>query len=271
MFDGKVMPYFAKYAEYRLESKFLRIFGIGESMLEDMLSDIVKSQTNPTLATYAKEGEVTIRVTARYANRAGSAGTDAGSAGTDAGAADILTPVVDIIRERVGDRLYSVDDEDLHEAALKALSDKNLTLSLAESCTGGLIASRITDIPGSSKTFLSSAVTYSNEAKSAILGVRAGTLLEHGAVSAETAGEMAEGARRVFGSDVALSVTGIAGPDGGSDSRPVGLVYLAISDKNGVFVKEIRVQGPRARVRNIACLNAFDMIRRSALDLPRID
>jgi nicotinamide-nucleotide amidase len=271
MFDEKVMPYLGKYAEYRLESRFLRIFGIGESMLEDMLKDIVEAQSNPTIATYAKEGEVAIRVTARCANRPQLSRDDGPPDSDEPISVDILSPVVNLIRERVGDRMYSEDDEDLEVAALKALSAKNLTLSLAESCTGGLIASRITDIPGSSKTFLSSAVTYSNEAKSSILGVRAQTLQAYGAVSSQTACEMACGARRAFGSDVALSVTGIAGPGGGGENKPVGLVYLAISDKDGTRAKEIRVTGPRARVRNIACLNAFDMIRRSALGLPWAD
>ena len=184
---------------------------------------------------------------------------------------DIISPIVDIIRERVGDRLYSIDDEELADAALSALARRCLTLSLAESCTGGLIASRITDIPGASEVFLSSAVTYSNESKMAILGVRGETLSAYGAVSVQTAREMAEGARRVFGSDIAVSVTGIAGPGGGSDDKPVGLVYLALADINGVIAKEIRVTGPRSRVRNIACLNAFDMIRRAALDLPQVE
>jgi len=258
MFDAQVMPHLGGNAEYRLESRFLRIFGIGESRLEDMLSDIIESQTNPTLATYAKEGEVTLRVTARYSINTNNGG-------------DILAPVVEIIRRRVGDCLYSTDNEDLEEAALQALLAKGLTLSLAESCPGGLIASLLTDIPGASGAFLSSAVTYSNEAKMKILGVRGDTLNTYGAVSMQTALEMAEGARRASGSDIALSVTGIAGPDGGSAEKPVGLVFLAIADAGGARYKRLNIQGPRARVRNIACLHAFDMIRRSALGLAGVD
>ncbi|MCL2059624.1 MAG: nicotinamide-nucleotide amidohydrolase family protein [Oscillospiraceae bacterium] len=159
----------------------------------------------------------------------------------------------------------------MEAAALAALKRRGLTLSLAESCTGGLMASRITDVPGSSEAFVSSAVTYSNESKMALLGVRAETLCSFGAVSAETAREMAEGARRVFGSDIAVSATGIAGPGGGSPEKPAGLVYLALSCAGGTYTKELRLNGPRARVRNIACLNAFDMIRRAALGLPQVD
>ena len=260
MFDNQIMPYLAKFGGHRLESRYLRIFGIGESRLEEMLKDLIETQSNPTIATYAKEGEVAIRLTARH-----TAGLEPDD---DRERTDIITPIADIIRERVGDCLYSADDEELEEAAVKALSQKNLTLALAESCTGGLIASRITAIPGVSSVFLASAVTYGNEAKMSALGVRSETLSAYGAVSSETAREMAEGARRVFGSDIAVSVTGIAGPDGGNDVKPVGLVYLALAGIHGVNVRELRVSGPRARVRNIACLNAFDMIRRAALGLP---
>ena len=285
MFDEKVMPYLGKHADYRLESKFLRIFGIGESRLEEMLKELIEAQRNPTIATYAKEGEVTIRLTARYGvsddpNRYGDPGDpnrysvpgDPNRYG-DQGAVreDLLAPLVGAIRDRVGDCLFSVDDEDLETAALRALTERGLTLSLAESCTGGLIAARITAIPGASKAFLSSAVTYGNAAKMKILGVKEETLRAYGAVSAQTALEMAEGARRVFGSDIAVSVTGVAGPDGGGELKPVGLVYLALSGKDGARSKEIHVAGPRARVRNITCLNAFDMIRRAALGLAWVD
>ena len=293
MFDAQVMPYLGKNAEYRLESRYLRVFGVGESRLEELIADLVEAQSNPTIATYAKEGEVAIRLTARYAI-AGGAEADCGktvppahdngrddpaptdddiaflrSLETGVGAApDVITPVANIIKERLGDALFGEDDEEPEYAALKALTESGLTLSLAESCTGGLIAARLTEIPGASEVFISSAVTYSNEAKMKLLGVRGETLKAYGAVSAQTACEMAEGARRASGSDIAVAVTGVAGPGGGSAEKPVGLVYLALSDKNGVRPREIRAQGSRARVRNAACLNAFDMIRRAARGLP---
>ncbi|MDR1060273.1 MAG: nicotinamide-nucleotide amidohydrolase family protein [Clostridiales bacterium] len=154
--------------------------------------------------------------------------------------------------------------------ALNALAERGKTLALAESCTGGLAASRLTDIPGASRVLLMSAVTYSNEAKMSALGVKASTLQAFGAVSAETAREMAIGARKAFGSDMAVSVTGIAGPGGGTDEKPVGLVHLALADSAGVRSKEIRAVGPRSRIRNVSCLHAFDMIRRAACGLPWI-
>ncbi|MDR3120151.1 MAG: competence/damage-inducible protein A [Clostridiales bacterium] len=259
MFDGGVMPFLAKYAEYRLVSKFVRVFGVGESLLEEMLGDLVAAQTNPTLATYAKEGEVTLRLTARCeAQNAGQAEA-------------LLAPLLAEVKKRVGDCVFSTENEDLEAAALAALISRGQTLSLAESCTGGLVSARLTELPGASKALLMSAVTYSNAAKMSVLGVRAETLEKYGAVSRQTAEEMALGARRAFGSDLAVSVTGVAGPDGGSAEKPVGLVYLAIADAQGVYAKEIRAVGSRARVRGITCLHAFDMIRRAALGLPRAD
>jgi nicotinamide-nucleotide amidase len=312
MFDGQVMPFLAKYAECCLESRFLRIFGIGESVVEDMLRDLIEDQTNPTLATYAKEGEVTLRVTARYSVRAKGAcvygsgegsGTGSGEgsgegsvegssegscegSGSGKGAAappgkaagpgyaggapegvDILSPVLEEARRRFGSNLYSEDNEELEAAALRALTKRGLTLALAESCTGGLASARLTAMPGASKALLMSAVTYSNEAKMRMLGVNEETLRAFGAVSRQTAEEMAIGARAAAGSDIAVSITGIAGPDGGTAEKPVGLVCLALADGSGVRSREVRTVGPRNRVRNISCLHAFDMIRRSASGL----
>ena len=259
MFDNKIMPYLMQYADYRLDSKFIRVFGIGESLLEDMLKDLVESQNNPTLATYAKEGEVMLRVTARYQKNAA------------AQQEDILTPVVEEITRRLGDYIYSYDNEDMESCIFRMMEERGLTLSLAESCTGGMIASRLTAMPGSSKVLLMSAVTYCNDAKHRALGVREETLQEFGAVSRETAAEMAAGARERFGSDVAVAVTGIAGPGGGSPEKPVGLVYLALADKDGIRTKRILAPGGRRRVRNSTCLHAFDMIRRAILGLEWIE
>ena len=259
MFDHKIMPYLMQYADYRLDSKFIRVFGIGESMLEDMLKDLFETQNNPTLATYAKEGEVMLRVTARYQKNAA------------AEQEDILTPVVSEITRRLGDYIYSYDNEDMESHIFRLMKDRKLTLSLAESCTGGMNASRLTTLPGSSEVLLMSAVTYCNDAKHKALGVREETLSDFGAVSAETAVEMAAGARERFGSDVAVAVTGIAGPGGGSPEKPVGLVYLALADKDGVRTKRILVPGGRHRVRNSTCLHAFDMIRRAIQGLQWIE
>ncbi len=248
MLEESVIPYFASQSEYRLESRFLRIFGIGESTVEDMLMDIIDKQTNPTIAPYAKEGEVTLRITARYAK--------------DDKTGDIIKPVLDEIRQRLGDAVYSNDNRSLDAVAAGLLLDSKKTISLAESCTGGLLASKLTDIPGISEVFDRAIVTYSNRAKMEELGVRKETLDAYGAVSEQTASEMAAGIRRVSGSDLGVSITGIAGPGGGSDEKPVGLIYLALAHKDGIITKKLELWGSRTRIRNVTCLNAFEMLRR---------
>ena len=144
----------------------------------------------------------------------------------------------------------------------KLLIEKNMTLSVAESCTGGLIASTIVSMPGSSAFFTEGAVTYANSAKQNRLNVKEETLSKYGAVSRETALEMAEGMRVSSGSDIALSVTGIAGPDGGTEAKPVGLVYIGLADQMGAEAYEFRLNGNRERIRQLACLNALDILRR---------
>lgn len=248
MFEDSVMPYFADKSEFKLVSRFLRIFGIGESAMEDMLIDLIDSQTNPTIAPYAKDGEVTLRITARYEK--------------DSIEEDIITPVEDEIRRRLGDAVYSNDNMNLEEVAAKLLMKSGMTLALAESCTGGLIAARFTEIPGISAVFDRAMVTYSNRSKVEALGVKQETLDQYGAVSEQTAIEMAEGIRRVSSTDMGISVTGIAGPDGGSPEKRVGTVYIAMAHKNGIEAKKLELWGSRNRIRNVSCLHVFDMLRR---------
>jgi nicotinamide-nucleotide amidase len=254
MFEENVIPYFKEKSEYKLESKFLRIFGIGESDMENVLMDLVDSQTNPTIAPYAKDGEVTLRVTARYKK--------------EGEAADIIMPIVNEIKRRLGNMLYSTENKNLEEVTAELLMTKGMTLSAAESCTGGLVSSKLTDIPGISKVFNRGIVCYSNQSKIENLGVRPETLDKYGAVSMETAVEMAQGMRRLSGTDIAVSITGIAGPDGGMPEKPVGLVYVAVADKTEVRCKELMLSGSRTRIRNVTALHAFDMIRRCILKLP---
>ncbi len=251
MFEEFVMPYFKEKLDYKIVSRFLRIFGIGESAMETQLIDMIESQANPTIAPYAKEGEVTLRVTARYAK--------------DASGDELIEPVIEEIKRRLGDAVYSTHDENLDEVAAKLLMKKNITIALAESCTGGLIAGRLTDIPGISSILNRGFVTYSNEAKMENLGVKMETLQSFGAVSKETAEEMAVGARRVSGTHIAVSVTGIAGPGGGTEEKPVGTVFIALADRNGVQSKKLQLWGNRSRIRNMTALHVFDMIRRWAL------
>lgn len=251
MFDETVMPYFASKSEFRLESRFLRIFGVGESAVEDTLIDLIASQTNPTIAPYAKDGEVALRITARYPR--------------DSDDEDLITPVEDEIRRRLGDSVYSNDNRGLVEIAAKLLLESGMKLALAESCTGGLLASKLTDVPGISAVFDRSIVTYSNRSKVEELGVSQDTLDLYGAVSEKTAREMAEGVRKVSNADLGISITGIAGPDGATDKKPVGLIYTALSDCNGTEVKRLELWGNRSRIRNMACLHVFDMLRRYLL------
>ena len=254
MFEETVMPYFQEKMDIKIESRFLRIFGIGESLMEDRIIDLIEKQTNPTIAPYAKEGEVTLRITAQC--------------GKDEDATALMAPVLDEIKSRLGDYIYSFDGEDLDQVAASLLTKKNLTISLAESCTGGLLASKLAAIPGISSVFDRGVVSYSNQSKVDHLGVSPETLNSYGAVSRETALEMAQGIRKVSGTDIGLSITGIAGPDGGTEEKPVGLVYIAIADKAGVLCKELRLWGERNRIRNVATLHALDIIRRNVLGLP---
>jgi nicotinamide-nucleotide amidase len=255
MFEESVIPYFAERSEFRLESRFIRIFGIGESAVEEMLMDIIEGQTNPTIAPYAREGEVTLRITARYEKN-----------GTTE---DLITPVENEICRRLGDKVYSRDNRSLDEVAAKLLMESGLTLSVAESCTGGLFSSRLTDIPGISAAFDRAIVTYSNRSKTEELGVRQETLERYGAVSEQTAKEMAEGVRKVSSSDIGISITGIAGPGGGTAEKPVGLVFVALAHKGGTEARKLELWGNRNRIRNVTCLNAFDMLRRYLLTMKR--
>jgi nicotinamide-nucleotide amidase len=202
---------------------------------------------NPTVAPYAKEGEVRLRVTA--------------SAASEAEAEELLAPVVDEIRGIFERYVYGVDADSLQNALVLELMRRGRTLAVAESCTGGLIASRVTEIPGASKAFGYGFCTYSNEAKTKLLGVKTETLEAFGAVSRETALEMARGARKVSGADIAVSVTGIAGPDGGAPEKPVGLVWVGVSTKDGEDAHELRLSrgyaGDRGIIRNMAAMNAM--------------
>ena len=248
MFDDTVIPYFAAKSEFRLESRFLRVFGIGESSLEDMLLDLIDTQTNPTIAPYAKDGEVTLRITAKYDKNVLTE--------------DIITPVENEIRHRLGDAVYSNENLNLDEVAVKLLLKSGKTLAVAESCTGGMLAAKLTENPGISAVFDRCIVTYSNRSKVEELGVKQETLDQYGAVSEQTAGEMAEGIRKVSSADIGMSVTGIAGPDGGTPEKPVGTVYIALSHESGTEVKKLELWGNRSRIREVTCLHAFDMLRK---------
>ncbi|MFZ5966527.1 MAG: competence/damage-inducible protein A [Bacillota bacterium] len=248
MYQRQVKEYLKAKSPYTIHSKILRLFGIGESALETELEDLISNQTNPTIAPYAKVGEVSLRVTAKA---------------EDIETCNLLMdPIIQEIEKRVGKYIYSYCNEELHHIVANELMKRNISISLAESCTGGIIASKLTSIPGISACFDRSIVTYSNEAKIQELGVLRETLSKFGAVSNETAIEMTQGLKRITNSDVCLSVTGIAGPEGGTKEKPVGLVYIAAMYHDKIKCKHFYLSGSRERIRNYTALLAFDMIRR---------
>lgn len=247
MFDESVRPYLEKLTGYTIVSEVVRIHGVGESKVEELVQDLIDNGKNPTVAPYAKEGEVTLRVTAK--------------AKTKEEGEKLIDPVLTEIKNRLGDSIYNIGEEGLNLTVAKLLVDKKLTIGTSESCTGGLLGAGLIDYPGISSSFLEGAITYSNEAKIKTLGVKEETLEKFGAVSEETAREMAEGIRKRCGADIGVSTTGIAGPDGGTDDKPVGLVYIGLSIGDKTIVTRNVFNGDRNSVRRRACLKAFDMIR----------
>ena len=225
MFEKEVMPYLAKRTGGIILSKQVRTFGIGESNMASAVEDLLGGE-NPTVAPYAKDGEALLRVTAR--------------ADSKEKALAMCDETIEIIRERIGEYIYGIDAASLEEKAVELLLAHGKKLALAESCTGGYIAKRITDISGSSAVFECGVVSYSNEVKINLLGVNPETIEKYTEVSEQTAAEMAEGVRRLSGADFALSVTGIAGPGGGSEDKPVGLSYIGFACEDGTTVKELR-------------------------------
>ncbi len=244
MFEETVMPYLKSKSPVILSSRVLRLFGIGESRAAAMCEDLIKNQTNPTIAPYAKEGEVTFRITA--------------SSYSETTAEKMVDETCKKMYERLGDYIYGEgDDNSMAAVVVKKLKEKGKSLSTCESCTGGLIGKMITDIPGSSSVYGFGFITYANEAKMGLVGVKKETIDAYSAVSEEAAEEMAVGARRASGSDIAVSVTGYAGPGGDN----VGLVYIGIADENGCEVQRFVQHGDRERVRNKSALCALNMIR----------
>ena len=249
MFLNHVLPYLLEKSGHRLYSREVRIFGMGESDVTYRLDELIKHQSNPTIAPYAKTGEVTLRVTARCRD--------------DAEGEALVAPVIAQIRATIGDVVYDTNGRELAEVCHHALIDAGKTLAVAESCTGGRLADAFINYPGSSAYFVEGDVTYSNDAKMRRLGVRKETLDTVGAVSEECAREMAEGCRKAAGTDFALSTTGYAGPDGGEPDKPVGTVFVALAGRDGTVVKRLNLFGDRDRIRHTATLNALDLLRRN--------
>ncbi|MEG1633005.1 MAG: competence/damage-inducible protein A [Oscillospiraceae bacterium] len=254
MLQYRVRPLLAGRGEGIIASHTIHFFGIGESEMEYKLRDYMNTHTNPTLAPYAKEGECLTRVTAKAA--------------TSEEAEKMMAPVVEMVRTMFGELVYGVDCKNLGERVMALLLEKGLTLASAESCTGGELAKKLTDMPGASKGFMGGVVVYTNEAKSRLLGIPTDYIDKRGAVSCEIAVELAERVRLKLGSDLGVGITGLAGPDG-DGVHEVGTMFISLATRDGVFVREKHVTGrDRARVRLYACQNAFDMIRRYLTGLP---
>ena len=247
MYEQQLEPYLLSLSDQVIASRFLHIVGVGESIVETKLMDLFHWES-PTLALYCAPGEVTARLTVRC--------------GKDVDPAPLLDPLEKEIRARLGESVYAEGlDASMPKTVVEMLAARKETVSVAESLTGGMLASRLVDVPGASAVLGESYVTYANEAKERLLGVSGETLRAHGAVSEQCAREMAEGCRRASGADWALATTGIAGPDGGTPEKPVGTVYIACAGRQGTVVKALKLRGDRTRVRSMTCLYAMDLLR----------
>ena len=253
MFETSIMPYLSGLQSCVIYSQTVKICGVGESKAETMVADLIKEQSNPTLATYAKTGEVHLRVTAR--------------AEDEKAARKLVKPMVKELKGRFGNHVYTTEDDvTLEKAVVDLLLANGLTISTVESCTGGLLAARLINVPGVSEVFKSGYITYSNKAKRKILGVKKGLLEKKGAVSEEVAKEMAKGAAVISKAEVAVSVTGIAGPGGGTEEKPVGLVYIACNVCGKTKVRKFNFRGNRAKIRETTVSSALILMRQCILE-----
>jgi len=247
MFRNCAVPYLMQFSDRIIVSHNIRTFGIGESSMAEMVNDLFDAE-NPTVAPYAKDGEALLRVTAM--------------ARTKEEAENLCKPVINEIKKRLDGFVYGVDYTCIEEAVIEKLKEKHIKVATAESCTGGLIAKRITDVPGASEVFDCGIISYANEIKHRVLGVSEDDLNKYGAVSEPVARQMARGALKVSGADIAVSVTGIAGPDSDSTNKPVGLVYIGLADRDNVWVRELRTsRKDRSYNRYVSASNALNMIR----------
>lgn len=253
MWRERVEPYLFERSDSVIVSKNIHILGMGESAVEEKLYRMMTELTNPTVAPYAGNGEVRVRVSAKAKDEK-----------TASAMCDAL--IEEIKKTEVGEFIYGIDVDSIENALVRSLRERGMTVACAESCTGGLIAKRITDIAGCSDVFLGGCVTYAVDAKVKLIGVSRETIEKYGVVSAETASEMARGVRLALGADVGISTTGIAGPGGGTPEQPVGTVYIAISTKDGETVKLLHLSPKRSRefIRICAATNAMSLALNSS-------
>ncbi len=253
MFENQVKPFLKSKQEYTLVSRVLRVAGVGESKMETLVKDIIENSENPTVAPYAKDNEAILRITAKAHN--------------EQEAMELIKPVADEIYNRLGDAIYGEGDTNLESVVAELLINKKMTISTSESCTGGLLAGTLIEYPGISSVFMDGVVSYSNESKMYRLGVKEETLEKYGAVSHETAAEMAKGIAETAGTNIGISTTGIAGPGGGSPEKPVGLVYVGICINGNVKTKEMHFAGTREKIRGRAVYGALNWLRKELLNL----
>ena len=253
MFEKSIMPYLEGSDPEVIYSQTVKICGVGESKAETLIKDMIDSQSNPTIATYAKNCEVHLRVTAKAAG--------------EKEAKKLVKPVVKELKNRFGPCIYTTNaDITLEKAVVDLLIANKLTVSTVESCTGGMLAARLINVSGVSDVYKSGYITYSNKAKRRILGIKKGLLEKKGAVSEEVAKEMAKGAAAISRAEVAVSITGIAGPGGGTEEKPVGLVYIACSVCGKIKVRKYNFRGNRAKIRETAVSSALILMRQCVLE-----
>ena len=252
MFERSIMPYLAGLTSGVIYSQTVKICGVGESKAESMVEDLVDAQSNHTIATYAKIGEVHLRVTA--------------TAQDEKEAKKLVKPMVKELKGRFGNHVYTTDSEvTLEKAVVDLLMANKLTACTVESCTGGMLSARLINVPGVSEVFKSGYVTYSNKSKRKLLGIKKNILMKHGAVSEQIAREMAKTAAILARTDVSVSTTGIAGPDGGTPEKPVGLVYIGCNVCGRITVKECHFNGNREKIRESTVSAALSLMRECIL------
>lgn len=254
MFEESVFPFLQSLQPHVIYSTMVKVVGIGESKAETMIADLIETQTNPTIAPYAKLGEVHFRVTA--------------SAKGEKEAKELVKPVIKELKKRFKENIYTLEEkESLEDVVVNLLKKYELTVTTAESCTGGMISSTIINVPGCSDVFKEAFVTYSNRAKKKYLDVSKTTLKKYGAVSEQTAKEMVKGVAIGTDSDTALAVSGIAGPDGGTEEKPVGLVYIGCFIDGKAYVQKYQFKGTRETIRRRTVIAALDLLRRKLIEV----
>lgn len=255
MFKKEVIPYLEEHRDFSgiIKSRVLKVVGLGEPLVEEKVKDLLNS-TNPTLAPVVNMGEVHLRITAKAESPAQAQG--------------LIGAMENQVRQRLGEYIYGADGETLEEVVGRMLQARDLSIAVAESCTGGLLAHRLTNVPGSSAYFHLGTVVYANRWKSNLLGVSLGTLAAYGAVSSQTAEAMAQGIRRLANTDVGIGITGIAGPSGGTEAKPVGLVYIALSYQGKVTVHKEQFLGDRKAIKAQTVQKALWLLWKMLKDIP---